>query len=84
MKSINWDDRYAYKGSMTIPPCSKYVYWNVLKTVYKIHSRHVKHFAKKLEDAGVKADGLNGNWREQQHGYNKDVFYIKSNATKLI
>ena len=84
MKSIDWEERYAYKGSMTIPPCAKYVYWNVLKKVYKIHSRHVKHFANKLERLGVNTDGKNGNWREPQLGYNKDVYYISSNATKLI
>ena len=30
MREIDWSRRWIYKGSMTFPPCSQYVYWNVI------------------------------------------------------
>lgn len=41
MKEVDWANRYVYKGSMTTPPCEKYVQWSVIKTIYKIRSQHV-------------------------------------------
>ena len=76
MKAIDLENRYVYKGSHTIPPCSKHVYWNVLSTVYKIHSKHVNAFAKKLKSSEIETEGKEGNWREIQTGFNADVYYI--------
>ena len=36
MMMVNTDDRWIYKGSVTTPPCTAFVYWNVLRTVYPI------------------------------------------------
>lgn len=36
MKAINFEDRWAYKGSVTEPPCATFVYWNLVRTVYPI------------------------------------------------
>jgi hypothetical protein len=41
MRLVDFDNRWIYKGSLTTPPCSKFVYWNVLRTVYPITKRHV-------------------------------------------
>ena len=85
MEIIDWIHRWAYKGSLTIPPCEQYVYWNVLKKVYPIKKEHVENFKKKLAGVDVDIKGLNGNWREIQTGYNKDVVFIgKSSATKIL
>merc|ERR1711935_911337 len=34
MEALDWGNRYAYKGSLTTPPCDQYVYWNVIRRVY--------------------------------------------------
>ena len=36
MMLIDTNDRWIYKGSVTTPPCTAFVYWNVLRTVYPI------------------------------------------------
>ena len=36
MELVDLDNRWAYKGSGTVPPCTSFVYWNVLSTVYPI------------------------------------------------
>ena len=85
MEVIDWSHRWSYKGSATIPPCDQYIYWNVLQKVYPIKKSHVLNFKKKLEEVNVQIDGLNGNWRETQTGFNKDVIFIgKSSATKIL
>lgn len=28
--------RFVYKGSLTVPPCTTYVYWNILRSIYPI------------------------------------------------
>ena len=41
------NERWAYTGSLTRPPCSEYVFWNVIKTVFPIKQRHVQEFRRK-------------------------------------
>ena len=41
MMMLNMKDRWAYRGSMTTPPCDWGVYWNVLKSVYPIKQKHL-------------------------------------------
>jgi carbonic anhydrase len=36
MNSINMSNRWVYKGSLTRPPCERFVYWNVIDRVYPI------------------------------------------------
>ena len=36
MDHLDWSHRWAYKGSRTIPPCEKYVYWNVIDVIYPL------------------------------------------------
>jgi len=41
---LNTWDRWIYKGSVTTPPCDKFVYWNVLNTVYPIKKKYISLF----------------------------------------
>lgn len=59
---VDTSNRWVYKGSVPNPPCSKYVYWNVIKTIYPIKQAHLDLFKAQL---ARNADGLaeTGNWR---------------------
>jgi len=44
MMMVDYTNRWVYKGSVTTPPCAKYVFWNVLSTVYPISQKHLDLF----------------------------------------
>jgi carbonic anhydrase len=44
MATIDTNNRWVYKGSLTTPPCTKTVLFNVLSTVYPIKPYHLKLF----------------------------------------
>ena len=44
MRRIDVKNRWVYKGSLTTPPCTKLIYWNVVSTVYPIKERHLNLF----------------------------------------
>jgi len=80
MELVDFDNRWAYKGSGTTPPCTSFVYWNVLSTVYPIKAEHVELFKNQLargQDGDLKALG---NWRETQDIDNHGVIYVSSNG----
>lgn len=60
MATVNTNQRWIYKGSLTIPPCTKTVMFNVLSTVYPIKERHLKLFRQQLARNGLEKTG---NWR---------------------
>ena len=33
---IDFGNRWVYRGSLTIPPCNRYVYWNVVQKVFPV------------------------------------------------
>lgn len=80
MEMVDSRNRWAYKGSNTIPPCQLFVYWNVLSTIYPMKQKHLTQFKKKLAKAFgyTKEKPLNkiGNWRETQTIDEHDVIYI--------
>lgn len=41
MTMVDFNNRYTYRGSVTTPPCARFVHWNVLSTVYPISQRHL-------------------------------------------
>jgi len=44
MNSIDTNNRWVYNGSLTTPPCTKNIYWNVAGTVYPIKQKHLSLF----------------------------------------
>jgi len=63
MSMLDTDNRWVYKGSVTTPPCDRYVYWNVLTTIYPISQKHLDLFKAQLQ-RGESGQLVNyGNWR---------------------
>ena len=73
MATVNTNQRWIYKGSLTIPPCTKTVMFNVLSTVYPIKERHLKLFRQQLARNGLEKTG---NWRLVQPINDQDVHYL--------
>ena len=48
MQLVDNNNRWVYLGSVTTPPCAKYVYWNLLSTIYPISKRHLDLFKAQL------------------------------------
>jgi hypothetical protein len=48
MQLVDNNNRWVYKGSVTTPPCARYVYWNVMSTIYPISRRHLDLFKAQL------------------------------------
>jgi carbonic anhydrase len=48
MELANFEDRWIYKGSVTTPPCDKFVYWNVLRRIHPIKIDQLALFKEKL------------------------------------
>lgn len=61
MMMVDTDERWAYKGSVTTPPCDTFVYWNILREVYPIKQHHLDLFKGQLKRAGMEDTG---NYRE--------------------
>lgn len=67
MNMIESDSRWVYKGSLTTPPCSETIYWNVVSKVYPIKPRHLDAFVnllKSTDKATRKIIPDKGNYRE--------------------
>ena len=65
MELVDFNSRWAYKGSKTSPPCNNIIYQNVLSTIYPIKEEHLSEFKKVLKRTTVDGETLDviGNWR---------------------
>ena len=75
MMAVDMHNRWVYKGSVTTPPCAQSVYWNVLRTIYPIKSRHLHQFRQQLT-RGEKDLAKTGNWREIQNEDDHNVIVV--------
>jgi hypothetical protein len=75
MNMLNTKERWVYQGSLTTPPCTEKVAWNVAKKVYPINGKHLQYFQyllgkemRTLQAAGVNPPNINmnGNYRVVQ------------------
>ena len=79
MELVDFNNRWAYKGSQTAPPCFTHYYQNVLSTVYPIKEAHVELFKKVLKKtttAGGDTLDVVGNYRDIQEIDGQNVVYI--------
>lgn len=46
MAILDYKNRWTYLGSLTTPPCSTGIYWNVIRKVLPIKQKHLDGFRK--------------------------------------
>lgn len=63
MMMVDMSSRWVYKGSHGMPPCNRYIYYNVLNTIYPIKQKHLDLFYNQLK-RGKNNLHETGNWRE--------------------
>lgn len=76
MQMVDSNNRWVYKGSVTTPPCGRFVYWNVLSTIYPISQKHLDQFKARLNMGENGLLGGRGNWRETQPINDHGVAYV--------
>jgi hypothetical protein len=77
MEMVNSKNRWVYKGSVTTPPCGRFVYWNVLSTIYPISRKHLNNFKQQLNLGENGNLDESGNWRRMCAEDEHAVAYIK-------
>jgi len=81
MEMVDSNNRWIYAGSVTTPPCARFVYWNVISTIYPVSQKHLAQFKAQLAplEGGNLADY--GNWREIMPEDDHGVAYISSSVS---
>jgi len=75
-------NRWIYKGSVTTPPCDKFVYWNVARTILPISKKHLAMFKHQLARPGTNLDVI-GNYRNVQPIANHLPMIVTSALNKV-
>lgn len=60
LQQTETDNRWTYEGSLTTPPCTTSVYWNIVQRVYPISQKHLDQFLNQLgrqKDYDLKKSG---------------------------
>lgn len=85
MEAMNWNERWMYKGSVTTPPCTQSVYWNVFKRVLPIKQKHLDLFKNTQLARGANDLKTTGNWRTVQTVDDHNVVVVSATtaATKV-
>ena len=65
MGVVNFKKRWVYHGSLTTPPCSPVVYWNVIDFIFPIREIEFKHVKEMLEKYEHHIGGLTTHRRIQ-------------------
>lgn len=80
MNTVDFDNRWMYKGSGTAPPCNQFVLWNVIKKVYPVKQIDIDQFMNKMEKVGASQ----GNYRVVQNRFNPDVAFVSSGSIRMV
>jgi len=65
MEMVDNNKRWIYKGSVITPPCARFVYWNVLSTIYPVSAKHLALFKEQLNRGEEGELDARGNWRKE-------------------
>jgi carbonic anhydrase len=78
MKYADMNNRWSYKGSLTTPPCSRTVYFNVLRKVWPVKQKHIDalHTLMKSHGKGAFFTKADGNHRVVQPVNTQDPVII--------
>merc|ERR1712046_100771 len=49
MNALNTEKRWSYSGSLTTPPCTQGIYFNMMQTVYPIKEYHLNIYNRALK-----------------------------------
>lgn len=82
MNSIDTNNRWVYNGSLTTPPCTKNIYWNVAATIYPIQAKHLTLFRDMLARGDNKLKET-GNFRVTGILNNHNPVYISDTVLSV-
>lgn len=82
MSAVNFKKRWVYHGSLTTPPCSPVVYWNVIDFVFPIRLLEYRNVQKMMEEYKDKIGGPT-NHRDLQPVRKHGVRYFNSAMPKV-
>ena len=87
MGFVDLEERWVYHGSLTTPPCTPKVYWNVINKIFPIRLKEMEKF-KKLMELNKDKIGAVFNNRPLQPILNQGIQYIGacylSNSLALV
>ena len=81
MNIANTKERFVYTGSLTTPPCTEKVFWNVINRVYPIKARHLSQFQYLIQQQG-RTDASKG--KMTYEGNYRVIQEIKKQDPKLM
>lgn len=61
MKTVDFNNRWVYKGSRTMPPCGRYTYWNIVQKVYPIKPEILAKLVAQMETVNSSGQDVSRN-----------------------
>ena len=77
---IDFEDRWIYLGSSTLPPCTKLGYWNIPRIVYPVEMKYMSLFKMQFRTQFNKIKSSN-NARKLQVPDGNEIYHVGALAT---